>query len=158
MTTDLGVFSKLRVGVVFGMPFRCPQLSQIDDSLWMGGTPSYVGEPLPALFKYVVNIDPGHAYEVAPGTQMIIRRMHDAPFLPELAMLEETAQSINWFRGHGPTLVHCEGGWNRSGLVTALALIRSGMTPDAAIALLREKRSPTVLYNQTFEQWLRSLG
>jgi hypothetical protein len=39
--------------------------------------------------------------------------------------------------------------------VAGLALVRSGMTPDAAIALLREKRSPAVLCNPTFEQWLR---
>jgi hypothetical protein len=29
------------------------------------------------------------------------------------------------------------------------------MTADAAIALLRERRSPAVLCNQAFERWLR---
>jgi protein-tyrosine phosphatase len=51
-------------------------------------------------------------------------------------------------------LVHCQAGLNRSGVVTALALINLGYTPTAAIELMREKRSPLVLCNEAFENWV----
>jgi protein-tyrosine phosphatase len=50
--------------------------------------------------------------------------------------------------------VHCQAGLNRSGLVTALALILNGMSPERAIGLLRQKRTPLVLCNGAFEAWL----
>jgi protein-tyrosine phosphatase len=47
---------------------------------------------------------------------------------------------------------------NRSALVAGMALILDGWKPADAIALLREKRSPAVLCNPAFEQWLLSYG
>jgi len=61
---------------------------------------------------------------------------------------------VNEYKKHGVTLVHCQAGINRSGLVTALALVEEGMKAVDAIALLRAKRSPAVLCNRAFEQWL----
>lgn len=54
-------------------------------------------------------------------------------------------------------LIHCQAGLNRSGLLAARTLMKRGHTADEAIALLREKRSPLVLCNDAFENWLRSL-
>lgn len=54
-------------------------------------------------------------------------------------------------------LVRCQAGLNRSGLVTALTLIRLGYSAPAAIALIREKRSPDALFNQHFVVYLRTL-
>jgi protein-tyrosine phosphatase len=57
-------------------------------------------------------------------------------------------------QGH-TVLVHCQAGLNRSNLIAALALMRlTGCDAAAAIALLREKRSPLVLCNEAFEQYL----
>ena len=42
-------------------------------------------------------------------------------------------------------------------LVAGAALVLSGMRPDDAIALLREKRSQAVLCNPAFAAWLRDL-
>lgn len=56
------------------------------------------------------------------------------------------------------TLVRCQAGWNRSGLVTAMVLMLDGMEAKDAIALLREKRSPFALCNATFELWLLDEG
>ena len=133
-------------------------LHQIDDTLWQGGWPGYRVNRLPSLFRYVVNIYGREGYDIDPGVEMIVRRWHDNSILPDHIELEQTAKFINESRAKGPTLVHCEGGWNRSGLVTALALIRSGMTADEAITLLRTKRSPSVLFNPYFETWLRELA
>lgn len=58
-----------------------------------------------------------------------------------------------WKRGKR-VLVRCQAGWNRSGLVTALVLMRDGFSAQEAISLLRERRSPYALCNVTFERWL----
>jgi len=57
----------------------------------------------------------------------------------------------------------CAMGENRSGLAAALWLIENGLTPDAAITLLREKVKPNtdqphVLWNPGFERQVRALA
>ena len=52
--------------------------------------------------------------------------------------------------------IRCQAGLNRSGLVTALTLMISGMSADEAIITLREKRSDYALCNREYEQWLRT--
>jgi protein-tyrosine phosphatase len=80
--------------------------------------------------------------------------MDDSDVLPDAKVLEDLADWVNEKRALGPTLVHCQAGLNRSALVAGLALIRSGMAPRDAIALLRQKRSSDVLFNKAFERWL----
>ncbi|MFD4032735.1 hypothetical protein ACFWVP_20040 [Streptomyces sp. NPDC058637] len=53
-------------------------------------------------------------------------------------------------------LVRCHSGYNRSGLVVAQTLIELGQDPTTAIALIRQRRSPWALHNQTFEQYLNT--
>jgi protein-tyrosine phosphatase len=65
---------------------------------------------------------------------------------------------VNACRRRGPTLVHCTAGVNRSALIVAAALIQEGMDAAPAIALLRAKRGPDVLFNQNFERWLLTDG
>jgi protein-tyrosine phosphatase len=55
-------------------------------------------------------------------------------------------------------LVRCQAGWNRSGLVTALVLIRDGMDAHDAIELIRERRSSSALCNRDFVNWLLAHG
>jgi hypothetical protein len=50
--------------------------------------------------------------------------------------------------------IRCQAGLNRSGIVTALTLMIDGMSADAAIDLLRTKRSSYALCNGEFEHWL----
>lgn len=73
-----------------------------------------------------------------------------------LARLDSLSRTIadSWLRGQ-KVLVRCQAGYNRSGLVMALALLRLGYDATYAINLLREKRSPHVLFNQHFEQYVR---
>lgn len=52
-------------------------------------------------------------------------------------------------------LSRCAAGWNRSGIILALVLMREGYTADQAIVLIREKRSPNALNNIDFVIWLR---
>lgn len=60
----------------------------------------------------------------------------------------------DWKRGKR-VLVRCQAGLNRSGLITALILMREGYSADEAINLIREKRSPHALFNKSFVAWLR---
>ena len=51
-------------------------------------------------------------------------------------------------------LIRCQAGLNRSGLVTALVLMREGYSAQRAIDLIREKRSGWALFNKNFVKWL----
>jgi protein-tyrosine phosphatase len=55
-------------------------------------------------------------------------------------------------------LVRCQAGLNRSGLVTALILIKDGLSPERAIALIREGRGEDALFNNNFHTWLMEEG
>lgn len=52
----------------------------------------------------------------------------------------------------------CQAGWNRSGLIAALVLLKEGFSAGDAISLIREKRSKYALSNPYFvnfiyEEW-----
>ncbi len=53
-------------------------------------------------------------------------------------------------------LVRCQTGLNRSGLVTALILMKSGMDVDSAISLIRSNRAEIALFNDHYVEWLQS--
>ena len=55
-------------------------------------------------------------------------------------------------------LIRCQAGLNRSGLVTALILIKDGRTAEQAISLIRESRGEDALFNNNFTNWLLSEG
>lgn len=140
-------------------PFSMPIITHVEGNLWQGGSPADAGGRLPGFFRFVLNLYPWAEYHWDPGDnveyEMWRHRLYDASEVPDVDLLERMAAWVNARRALGPTLVHCQAGLNRSGLVTGLALVRSGMTPDAAIALLRDRRSPAVLCNEVFEKWLR---
>lgn len=53
-------------------------------------------------------------------------------------------------------LVRCQQGWNRSGLVTALILLRFGVSGADAVETIRAARSEWCLCNRDFEEYLLS--
>ena len=59
-----------------------------------------------------------------------------------------------WLRGQ-KVLIRCQAGYNRSGMITALVLMRLGYTADEAILGLRIRRGKDVLINSVFEQYVR---
>jgi len=135
--------------------FRVPLISQIDGNLWSGGSPE--GRFLPAYFKFVVNLYPWGFYDVADGTNVMTAWLFDSKEMAENELLEGIADWVNVARSLGPTLVHCQAGLNRSGLITSLALMRAGMDAHEAVALMREKRCEAVLCNRSFEEFLYEL-
>ena len=62
-----------------------------------------------------------------------------------------------WKRGDR-VLIRCQAGLNRSGLVTALILIKDGMTPEDAIRTIRKNRADIALFNEHYVHWLMTSG
>ena len=144
----------MNVGVELWSPIR--------EGLWMGGT-------------YEVLVDSSrHAPHISlESFDTVITLFADAPpvragvkefrlgfedqetldvDLNSLAHLVQLAHN-EWVSGNR-VLIRCEGGWNRSGLVTALVLMKSGELAKDAVAELRSQRGALVLSNQAFENWL----
>lgn len=139
-------------------PFDMPLVTQVEGNLWQGGTPAtYPPYAVPGYFQFVLNLYPWESYKVPKGTEVKAVPLYDSfNGVPLATVMDELADWVNEKRAIGPTLVHCQAGLNRSGLVTAYALMKAGRTADEAISLLRAQRSPAVLCNEAFEKWLRS--
>lgn len=132
--------------------FSVPLYSHIVGNLWTGGCPV---DSVPDEFKFVVCLYPWESYRVPMETTHLKAMLYDAEDMPDKDVLYALADYVNAVSKIGMTLVHCQAGLNRSALVATLALMRSGMTADGAINLMREKRCDAVLCNQAFETWLR---
>lgn len=134
-------------------PFSVPYITQVDDTLFVGGCAT--GLVLPDNIEHVVSLYPWETYQARHELRTVLSVvMYDSDDGVNGEQVREIAAWVNNRCNEGPTLVHCQAGLNRSNLVAATALILRGMAPAAAIALLREKRSPAVLCNETFEAWL----
>lgn len=127
-------------------------ITHVGHNLWFGGCVN--GVKLSTRFKYVVALSHSTRYEISPETTRVEFPFDDDYYMPDIERLIQVARQVNEFRKKGMTLVHCQMGLNRSGLVVALALILGGMPAKEAITLLREKRMSEVLCNYTFEDWL----
>jgi len=137
------------------VPFEVPLFSHIEGNLWMGGCP--VGS-VPEEFKYIVSLYPWETYTLTEFQVKTEARLQDVLTIPDEEQLYALARCVNVYKQQGVTLVHCQAGLNRSGLISALAFIEEGMKAVDAISLLRAKRSPAVLCNQIFEEWLLTRG
>jgi len=74
-------------------------------------------------------------------------------FVPEQLFDLVRVAHTEWKQGKR-VLIRCQAGWNRSGLVMALVLMREGYTAEDAIALIRKERSQYALCNVDFEKFL----
>lgn len=138
-------------------PFSVPLISQVDEHLWVGGCIG--GLALPEEIVHVVSLYPWEQYRGHGEIRSVLSVvMYDAEGEIDAPLVERIARWVNECRIEGPTLVHCQAGLNRSNLIAATALVRAGLEPEAAIALLREKRSPAVLCNRDFESFVLSLS
>jgi hypothetical protein len=121
-------------------PFSAPLISQIDGNLWQGGCKN--GVSLGGKFEHIISLYPRERYKA--GCELITDvsvRLYDCGEVPDSSQLHALARLINVCRALGPTLVHCQAGLNRSGLLAGLALVLDGMKPADAIT----KTSPITL-------------
>jgi len=132
-----------------GARISLPLISHIEGNLWMGGCIG--GVRLPDDFLYIVSLYPWEQYTLGQDTRRIEIKMYDAAENPDQQDLDRAVQTVLYCVEEGKTLVHCQAGLNRSGLVSALALIRMGHSPQEAVDLLRTRRGNVVLCNPVFE-------
>lgn len=142
--------------VADGRAVSVPLISHISGPLWMGGCVD--GVELPHDFAFVISLYPWEQYKLGPRTAREEYRLYDRGSVPEWDQLEPIVRQTIACLRVGKTLVHCQAGLNRSGLISALAITlgskrREGMA--ASIDLLRNQRSEMVLCNSVFEAWLR---
>lgn len=154
---------RMRGTATHGMtPFDVPFISHVEGNLWQGGCAN--GLVLPTDIEHVVSLYKWErytvehelrsfteitAYDSADGDGEALGGMSIEQVLAIAATVNEACET-------GVTLVHCQAGLNRSGLIAATALVLSGTcaTGAEAVALIRERRSPAVLCNPAFESWL----
>ena len=146
------------------MAMEIPLASEIVPGLWMGGTDDLdtvnrAGR-LPSAsderdFDAVVTLS---AYSKPVGWYV-----HEFRFcIPDASLDDEHAQELekiaDWaylqWKSGKKVLVRCQAGMNRSGLVTALILIRDRIKAEEAIAMIRRKRSGDALSNPSFVEYL----
>ena len=62
-----------------------------------------------------------------------------------------------WLAGDR-VLIRCQAGLNRSGLVTALILMSTGLDAETAIMEIRKNRAGMALFNEGYVAWLKAEG
>lgn len=132
--------------------FSAPLISHIKDNLWVGGCIG--GVQLDEDFHHVISLYPWEQYKLGPNTNRFEFKLFDSSELESDINLNFIADLAAECVNEGKTLIHCQAGLNRSNLIAAKVLIGQGMEPADAIALLREKRSPMVLCNKVFEDYV----
>lgn len=133
--------------------FDVPYISEITPGFYQGGCKD--GLVLPNEIEHVVSLYKWERYKRHENVKTFREvTMYDSGDEPDHDNIVELATLVNACREQGPTLVHCQAGLNRSGLVAGAALVLQGMSGQRAIAQLRSSRSTAVLCNRTFEQWL----
>lgn len=134
---------------------RTPLFTQLTDNLWMGGTPAEMYF-LPDMFEAVLNL---HVWDYYGYNKLDVEyravQMYDSLSMPNMEFVNGLADWVEArLRKGKTTLVHCQAGLNRSGLVAGVVLTRLGMTPQQALDHMREKRSGAVLCNGFYEEAL----
>lgn len=137
-------------------PFDVPYISHIEGNLYQGGSDPHL--QLPHFFKHYISVAPWYNYRVNHELESHMSVIMYDSLSQGVEQVDALANWINVCVKDGPTLVHCQAGLNRSGLIAGRALMLQGKTADEAIKLLRETRSPAVLCNPAFEAHLRSLS
>ena len=135
--------------------FDVPFISHIAGNLWVGGCQQ--GLNLPLDIVHVVSLYPWERYETHDAVQSeSYNYLYDAG-VPEKRLLKAIVDRAKFCVLDAPTLIHCQAGLNRSNLVATLVIQDLfAYSAAGAIELLREKRSPAVLCNDRFVEYLLS--
>ncbi|MFD9129482.1 protein phosphatase [Kitasatospora sp. NPDC059571] len=107
-------------------------------------------------FDLVVSLSTRAGHGPPLTVEHLVAELPDGPLTADqLRSVQEAAgTAAQAVRAGRRVLVRCHYGYNRSGLVAAQTLIELGQDAAAALVLLRRRRSPWVLNNGIFEQYL----
>lgn len=132
-------------------------ISHIYENIYMGGC--FNGLKLPYHIKHVISLDEYHRYDIdGLNVTYDVFQMLDIDEKPDYHSFMEPAQlAYEYFKTGEDTLIHCQAGVNRSGLVTAATLFKIGFEPQEAIDLIKEKRFDECLSNQSFKTAILNL-
>jgi hypothetical protein len=147
-----------------GTPEAESPWNEIVPGLCMGGHiyDDGQGNRLPVVigdeFDLVISLYRRDGHGPADGVEHHFVEMPDAPLTPDhLAAVCELARTASEAVLAGRrVLIRCHSGYNRSGLVTAQALVELGHSVDDAIFLIRYRRSKWALNNQLFVDYLET--
>lgn len=142
--------------------------SEIVPGLWMGGTDD---EDWVEIGKDLSNFDHGIEFQ---AVVTLFSWAHPMPWGIEelrwgfadghmdLVDKERLFRVADWgyerWQAGDKTLIRCQAGLNRSGLLTALILMKADYSIDEAILAIRSKRSSIALFNNHFVDYLISLS
>lgn len=143
-----------------------PNYSLVYPRIYMGGAVVDADGIFEAFDVVVLSASEWQPEVIPPDrTKDVLRiNMHDVDshlaLGPEvrskLGSLVSTLEKL--YREEKRILITCMAGMNRSGLVTALLMMRAlGHTPKTAISLIRDARGPSALSNPTFVRYIESL-
>jgi protein-tyrosine phosphatase len=151
----------------YPVPYATTGWDEILPNLFMGG---HHFDPLRKFSSYPQNVvvadefdlvvslyRGGRHYGPPPNIAHLVHEVPDGPLDDEQRqVLRDLADTVVLgVRGAQRTLVRCEAGYNRSGLVVGLVLLRLGYGVDEAVGLIRTRRSRHALCNETFVDYLR---
>ena len=148
---------------VYAVHYPTELWSEVLPGLWQGGTDDYdvlhYGRGANGVgkedFDLVVTM-----YASANPVDWFVREIrygfydHDMNDFNVEDLHDIVAMTHTQWKSGKRTLIRCQAGLNRSGLVMALVLIREGYTAAEAIHLIRSQRGQAALCNSTFERWL----
>jgi len=142
-----------------------PTYSQISPTLWQGGTEeedstlhgrrrlATLNDPRP--FDVVVSLC-AHSLPVGWLVKEMRYAFPDGSLEPEI--YQEVERIAEWayteWKDGKRVLIRCQAGMNRSSLVTALVLMRDGVSAIDAVALIRKQRSLQVFSNKEFLKYV----
>ncbi len=89
------------------------------------------------------------------GVQLVRFPLRDGTAPRTRAEMDEIQAGIDQGRAEGDVVVACMGGVGRSGTVAACALVRAGLSADAAIRRIRALRHPTAVETRAQEAFVR---
>lgn len=142
--------------------------SEILPGLWQGGTHDFDTLEFPKEYPIWKSEKPFDSvatlYAIAhPVGWGVAERRYGFPDsaltekdIPEIHAIADWAH-MEWKAGK-KVLIRCQAGWNRSGLVMALVLIKDGFGPKEAIDLIRAQRNPNALCNTDFVRYLEGMA
>jgi hypothetical protein len=94
-----------------------------------------------------------------PGSTLVYARLSDVKKPSKKSLHEAVAAAevvADAYRAGKTVIVTCGQGYNRSGLITALALIILGHDAEDVIALIRKTRGRSALRNRAFLRFVRA--
>jgi hypothetical protein len=138
--------------------------SQVAPRLWMGGHEYLAGDGQWADVIVSDQFDAVYSLHARSGYGPSRWVEHHLLEVPDGVLTAEQIREVDAFAASAAldyaagrrVLVRCRAGMNRSGLVVAEVLIRSGYTAADAIAMIRKNRAPGALNNEMFVAYLET--